>query len=267
MKADFRYLKKNINRTNIYIHSVLFNWINSNRSFCSFLRKSSFFSKWVVVDPKKTFRINFPEKSKFSFIQIGGNDGVSFDFLYSEVIKRDSTGLIVEPSPRYFSELSRNYENFRNVKLVNKAIYRANALIKLYEANKGGLEKMPDWGKGVGSVNKLHLTNRNLSDNDIDEIEVEGITFMDLLECYPEYKTVNYLQIDTEGFDFEILKLIDFSKFQCDFIRYERANLSHADLLESERLLKSSGYDIVGDEHDNFCFKSPLFYQLKYNRR
>ncbi|WP_339698766.1 FkbM family methyltransferase [Algoriphagus aquimarinus] len=255
-----------IYKINIFFHSIIFALINSEKSFYNFLYKNSYFSKWLVIDPKKTFRKNFPENQKFSFIQIGGNDGVSFDFLYSEVIKRDSYGLIVEPSPKYFKELENNYIDFKNIFLLKKAIFKSNSIVKLYEVNSNGLKKIPDWGKGVGSIDKKNLTKNELSDDDIDVIEVEGITFMDMLDNYPEFTSVNYLQIDTEGFDFEILKLIDFSKFQCDFIRYEKANLSLADLLESEVLLKKQGYQIVSDEYDNFCFKPPLTYQLKYHR-
>jgi len=255
-----------LNKINIYFHSIIFGWINSKLLYYNFFYRNSVFSKWVVIDPRKTFKRNFPENKKFSFIQIGGNDGVSFDFLYSEVMKRESKGLILEPSPKYFEELKFNYKDLPSINLVRKAIYTNNSLVKLYEVNSQGLKKIPDWGKGVGSIDKAHLTNRALSDDDINVVEVEGITFMDLLENFPEFYSINYLQIDTEGFDFEILKLIDFSRFQCDFIRYEKANLSLSDLQGSEELLISNGYQILGDEHDNFCFRTPLTYQLKYHR-
>lgn len=254
------------NKINIFLHSLIFNAINSSPYLVSGISKSGFFSKWIVIDPKRTFRKNFPESKGFSFVQIGGNDGVSFDFLYSEVLKRDSKGLIVEPSPRYFKDLIKNYQDKIKINLVNKAIFRNNKIVELFEANERGLKKLPEWAKGVGSIDKDHLMKNKLTEDDIDVFEVEGITFMDLMRNYPDFLSVDYLQIDTEGYDFEILKLIDFSKFSCDFIRYEKANLSSSDLEKSEKLLKSNGYQIIGDAYDNFCFKSPLSFQLKYNR-
>ncbi len=45
---------------------------------------------------------NFPVKAPFSFIQIGANDGVSFDSLYDMVLQRKSKGVVVEPLSDYF---------------------------------------------------------------------------------------------------------------------------------------------------------------------
>lgn len=249
------------------IHSVIFLIINSNNLIKKWVLKNVFFSNFVEIDPKLTFRKNFPENQEFVFIQIGGNDGVSFDFLYKEVLSRNAKGLIVEPSPKYFNDLDRNYKKNPNIYLVNKAIYSIDTSINLYEVNEQGLKKIPEWGKGVGSLDKNHLSSKGLSEDDIKIISVEGITFMNLLKLYPYFYDVNYLQIDTEGYDFEILKLLDFSKFSCDFIKYEKANLSHSDLEKSEMLLKKVGFNIIGDNYDNYCFKSNLSFQLKYRKR
>lgn len=66
------------------------------------------------------------------------------------MIKRESKGIIVEPSPKYFKELELNYKDLPSIHLVRKAIYKSNSLVKLYEVNSKGLEKIPSWGKGVG---------------------------------------------------------------------------------------------------------------------
>ncbi|NVJ86802.1 MAG: FkbM family methyltransferase [Algoriphagus sp.] len=253
-------------RINIFLHELIFNIINSSDYIKGRLFKNKVISKWISIDPKKTFRGNFPKNDEFSFIQIGGNDGVSFDFLHSEVVMRKSKGIIVEPSPKYFKELANNYKGFPNIRLIRKAIFKNNSSIELYELNDKGLKKIPNWGKGIGSINKKHLSSKNLLDEDFDVFIVDGITFMDLVSMYPEFMEVDYLQIDTEGYDFEILKLIDFSRFKCDFIRYEKANLNEEDKNQSEDLLRKHGYQIIGDQYDNFCLKSHLSYKIKYSR-
>lgn len=48
-----------------------------------------------------------------------------------------------------------------------------------------------------------------------------GMTFMELCEWY-EITDIHYLQIDTEGYDAEIIKSIDFAKVNIDIIKYEQ---------------------------------------------
>jgi hypothetical protein len=53
---------------------------------------------------------------------------------------------------------------------------------------------------------------------------------------------VNLLQIDTEGYDFEIIKMVNFETLRPDVIHYEHRHLSDADRVACERLLASHGY-------------------------
>jgi hypothetical protein len=52
-------------------------------------------------------------------------------------------------------------------------------------------------------------------------ISAESITFQDLIDDF-NIIHINYLQIDTEGFDYEIINSIDFNKVNIDIIRFEK---------------------------------------------
>lgn len=249
----------------VTIHKKVFNFINRFNGVKKFLSTNVIFRNFVIIDPKVTYEINFPKNRKFKFIQIGGHDGVSFDFLYYKIMEREVAGIILEPSPKYFKQLERNYDGKRGVNLVQKALYHANKEISLYEVNDKGLLKLSQYGIGFGSVNKSHLLKHGLEEDEIDHYEVGGITFERLIEQFPEFSEIDYLQIDTEGFDFEILKMIDFSSFKVNFIKYEKENLSKEDLVQSERLLRSKGFEIIGDENDNYCFRNGLTFCIKYS--
>ena len=56
--------------------------------------------------------------------------------------------------------------------------------------------------------------------NDFVEIEAPSMTFNDLCDKY-EIRHIDFLQIDTEGYDAEIIKSIDFTKIKIDTIKYE----------------------------------------------
>ena len=52
------------------------------------------------------------------------------------------------------------------------------------------------------------------------------------------------LQIDVEGFDFEVLKMIDFKQFSPAVIKYEHEGLSQSDQASARKLLENQGYEI-----------------------
>jgi len=214
----------------------------------------------------ETFSVNFPKKIKFKFIQIGGNDGKSFDDLYFRILERESEGIILEPSKKYFSELKNTYKNLPSLILLQNAIFEKDANVKLYEINELGLSKLPKYAKGIGSFNKDHLIKEGVQESEIDCIEVVGITFKSLLQTYPNFEEVNYLQIDTEGYDFEILKMIDFKKFKTSIIKFEILNLSSGDKKKALDLLEQKGFRVFYNEMDAIGLKPELNFFLKHLR-
>ena len=84
--------------------------------------------------------------------------------------------------------------------------------------------------------------------------KVKGISWDMLLKKY-KIQNINLLVIDTEGYDFEILKQINFKTVLPDFIFYEHSHLG--DLREkSFEFMRSKGYSLFIVE-DNICCISP----------
>lgn len=75
----------------------------------------------------------------------------------------------------------------------------------------------------------------------MEEVRVRGVTFERLLNDH-RVKTISLLQIDTEGFDLEVIRMALESGVLPALINYEFVNLSLADRLESCRLLAERGY-------------------------
>jgi len=78
---------------------------------------------------------------------------------------------------------------------------------------------------------------------------VSSITLHELLTKHA-VKKVDILQIDTEGYDFEILKTIDYSQIRPKIIVYEHKHLSTKILKESLKLLRRSDYQLYRDKTD-----------------
>jgi len=74
--------------------------------------------------------------------------------------------------------------------------------------------------------------------------QVDCVTFDHLFETYKPSQ-VDLLSIDAEGFDYEVLKLFDFSIRRPGVVYYEHRNLSEADRQASWRMLVEMGYKIA----------------------
>ena len=237
-------LKKNIKKKIICIINKLPAYFTIKIIQLPFLRNR------LVFDFDRTFAHNFPISTYFKFIQIGGNDGVSFDTLYENLCKRNPKGIILEPSPKYFKKLEQNYSDFSNIVLLNKAIHPNESKFTLYEVNENGLDKLPEWGQGIGTFNIDNLICKNLKNSDISIIEVDCVSFNELISQFSNFLKIDFLQIDTEGFDGEIIKSIDFSQFYSKMIKFENCILPNGELEIVKNLLFKNNY-IVFDDIDN----------------
>ena len=62
------------------------------------------------------------------------------------------------------------------------------------------------------------------------------------------------LQIDAEGYDYEILSSIDFKKIRPKFINYERMLLGEKELT-CRAMMRAADYRLVDYQQDTFCVR------------
>ncbi len=199
------------------------------------LKKKTFSSQFIMER-------NFQENESFNFIQVGANDGISFDFLYSFVVKRKSRGVVIEPVFDYFEELQYNYKEFPEIIKINKAVHPFEKEIVINKIAPNAIDKYPDWVKGIASIDVKHHLKTGIDSSDIVQERVEASTLMDILETNFDASFLDYFQVDTEGFDFEVIKMIDFGAIRPKMIKYESVNLSKEDQYKLIVLLEKNGY-------------------------
>ncbi len=201
----------------------------------------------IVFNGKKILENSFPVGSKFTILQVGANDGVSFDFLHEIIKTRKTTGVMIEPVPTYFNQLCENFRDYNDILKINKAIHKTKSKETIYKVKENCMHKYPDWVKGIASFDKDHFKNKV----DNDDIETVSVQCDNLMNIVAEHiKEVDYLQIDTEGYDAEIIKQIDFKKFKPKMIKFEFVNLNREDYYNTLKLLKSNGYFSFKDGND-----------------
>lgn len=193
----------------------------------------------------------------FFFVQIGANDGISFDPIYNFVTKEQVNGIALEPITSIFEKLKKNYAPFPNVIPVNKAIHKTEKEMVLFRVDPEN-KQYPDWTIGTASFDKSHHDLGKVNDSDIIEENVQCISLNDLISEY-KINHIDLLQIDTEGYDYEIIKMIDFDKIAPSIISFEHGFsagiMSQEKLFEIQELLMSYKYNIVMLQNDCIAYK------------
>lgn len=201
-----------------------------------------FFLKKRIFSSQSILEKNFPKTKSFNFIQVGANDGISFDFLYDFIIQRNSEGIVLEPVKEYFDELKQNYKDFPKIIKINKAIHSSQKSVVINRISPNAVQKYPDWVKGIASLDAEHHKKTGIDSSDIIKEEVTADTLTNIINQNLLNKKLDYFQVDTEGFDYEVIKMIDFYIIKPNVIKYESVNLNNEDQNALEVLLREQGY-------------------------
>ena len=203
------------------------------------------------------------EPDSFFLMQIGANDGKMCDPIFKYVNKLKLKGLLVEPQKDVFLKLKENYKNNKNLVFANVAISHKNEIKKMYRVRNDIIGLYEDFS-GVASFDYNHVKRAinqhykrlNLKEKATKYIiseEVKTLTFQNILNknkiCY-----FNFLQIDTEGFDFEIIKMINFNKYKPNIINYEHRCLTDIEKKESWKYLRTIGYNLFVHDGDTTAY-------------
>jgi FkbM family methyltransferase len=203
--------------------------------------KLLYLPKWGKLD--KVIMQHASNTDRFFFIEIGSNDGMIHDPLYQYVGKYKWTGILVEPVSCYFNRLKRNYSNSDKLIFENVAISDKVEIREFYRIEE--ISYLPTWCKGLGSFYRDILLKHKWVIPDIEdyivEEKVQCISFQMLLEKHG-VSTIDLLMIDTEGYDYEIIKQIDFKGLKPNIIMYEHKHLRQPERKDCKSLLRSNGY-------------------------
>jgi FkbM family methyltransferase len=184
-------------------------------------------------------------RKDLSLFQIGANDGVSGDLFFKYVRTLNIKNLAVEPILFLYNQLTENYKKgnlTHRSTLLNVGI-SSNPSETIYYFEPNSSLVVPEYVYQLGSFNKAHLKSlaQNFPNLTVVEKKVETVTVKQLQN---QYYNPNIIHIDTEGFDFEVIKTIDFSK-PPQLIVFEYIHLNNEDLTAVESFLKSKNYKLT----------------------
>jgi len=192
----------------------------------------------------------------FFFIQLGAYASGNDDPIKECILKYKWSGILVEPVRYLFDRLIDSYKQADGLSFENIAISHEAGPRDFYRL-KENQDNLPPWSEELGSFFKDIVLKHRKYIPDIDKYliceKVNCITLRDLLGKH-DVKKIDLLQIDTEGYDYEIIKMIDFAFLKPGIIWYEHKHLKENDIKECETLLKNSGYHMLKDQKDTFAY-------------
>lgn len=186
------------------------------------------------------------EEGRVFFVQIGANDGKHGDPIHAHVVEHGWSGLLVEPLPDVFERLKANYRGHEGLIFDNCAIGPAGTMT-LYRLSLPPGEAV-DWRAGLASFDRAVIASHEYLIKGISRIiteeSVRSVEFGNLMAQHG-IETMDLLTIDTEGYDFEILKQVNLSMFRPKLIICEIKHLKPSDLSAMQALLDEYGYEAM----------------------
>jgi hypothetical protein len=177
------------------------------------------------------------EKRDGYFVDFGATDGVGYSNTYVLEKMFGWNGIACEPNRDYIVSLMVN----RNCNVDSSCVYgKTDDTVTFCQTDNGDL-----------STIKKYLNNDHMSEHRKNYIEynVKTISLDDLLEKYDAPTTIDYLSIDTEGSEYEILKNYSFNRM-FKIISVEHNWNSNRDNIY--KLLSSKGYERFFTEISEF---------------
>lgn len=178
---------------------------------------------------------NFVNKINPTIVQIGAHDGiVGEEYGLQEFLESisDFNLVLVEPLEKYFNNLINVYEKFKDkVKYKNYAIADTDGYVNMFD--KGGMSHIDNSGN-------LQVKCKSWN-NFILETNI---------------KKIDLLLLDCEGYEFDIIKQINFNNLKPKIIRYEYHHMPNK--RECDKFLMSLNYKIRYCYHDHINNKTAI---------
>lgn len=172
------------------------------------------------------------------FVEFGAADGVALSNSYLLEKEFGWSGILCEPSRSWHEDLEKN----RSCTVDARCVYsKTGELISFSENYIGELSGITEFS-GDG--------HHGILDRTITSYQVETISLLDLLKSHNAPNHIEFLSVDTEGSEFEILNAFDFSKHTFGAICVEHNYLENRSKVKN--LLEANGYRQVYRELSEF---------------
>lgn len=192
-------------------------------------------------------------------VQIGTNDGEDDVNRFCKQ-ERPEFILLVEPFDYHTHKIKKNYaEIMDSVHLETIAIHPTENLdsVTLYYAERNGPAGRHNYHHyEVASIISEHVVKHGYSTDELKSFSVPAVTLSTLFDKY-SLSVIDYLFLDIEGIDFEVLRSINFEKYDIKHLQIEHLHLNKNELVKfmedkgykvAAKAIDTTGYDTLFDK-------------------
>jgi FkbM family methyltransferase len=175
--------------------------------------------------------LNYFGKRKGTVLEIGANDGRTFSNSY-DLIVNEWYGVLFEPGHIY-DELHKLHKGNERVHTHRLGIADKAGFVKFWQSGshvKNGL----DLGL-VSTMQEIETFRWKKNGVKFTEIEIQTVPFSWVADKYPIF---DFISIDVEGFEWQILRQIDLKAKECKCLCIEWNSDRHAEKLFREYVSK-----------------------------
>ena len=193
---------------------------------------------------------------KLNIVQIGANDGKLGDPVYKQNLRHGKKLLLIEPQKYYREALLKNYSTFKGeLHIEHVAIGNQGENLKFHILKQDYWE---EYEKKFGqppnllfSLIKSQVAKRlaerlGINYSDIDKymttLKVDIVPLQKLLKKY-NFEEIDVLQIDAEGYDFQIINSLEDIKPK--IINFESFNLTPEEWVGFTSFCEEKGYGFI----------------------
>ena len=186
------------------------------------------YDKWLL------HKTNF--KRQGFFVDIGAGDGIigSNTFLLEKFYNWQ--GICVDPNPTFLKSLCGS----RDCLISDLAVYKQSGKVLPFKHLQQHRTEFIGWHFRSGLAENVDKTSVQFDDH-----RVYSITLNDLLELYAAPKEIDYISIDTEGSEVDILGNFDFDKYNIKFFTIESNNEENRNKVIDS--MSKNKYNIIED--------------------
>jgi len=191
------------------------------------------------------------------FVKVGANDGITGDpcgeiFLTNKRWR----GLLIEPIPYCVGKLRKVYSDDSRFIIEPVAVGLPGKASLFFVASEAQSElgDLPVWYDQLGGFSREHIL-RNLTPAISSYIRTFEVSVEELTTILQRnhIDRVDFLHIDTEGHDLQVLRSLDFNVLKPGTIFIEHKHLSNVDRKKLKELMIHHGYRVRNAGADYFA--------------
>ena len=202
----------------------------------------------------------------YGAIFIGAHTGEFLEEKLAPYINKKN--ILIEPVFYNFEQLKKKFTSFKNTQFLDCAISNIDEVRSFYYIKQDSISKLgKHWASAIGSFSKDHILSHKtkrfqVSNEDIEANKVESLSFKTFQKKF-DIEAIDFLHIDAEGAEFDIMNNIDYQDIDINKIFFEKKHfdgpfLANKKLDQIKKILEKNNYTLNDVDDENILAEKKI---------